>query len=854
MIADSFRMPRRFLRGNYARLTLTVIALGCGVAQVTADDLTGRETLRAFVEIIDTVAGRAALQVSAGEGALFPEEVATTIAAVPGVELTVPVVSSTAFMADGSGELLTVQGMDIANEKAAAVYELRDEERGLDDPKLFLPDAIVIPHTLADRRGLKLGDALTLDTPRGQQHVTVRGMLDPRGLARIYGGNLLLMDLGNAQDMFGRAGFVNRVDVVVQRDGDVQRVARDIAAVLPAGLHVEPPSQRKADLQTVMRSFQVLLWALGLLGLIGSFLIAFNSLATLFEGRAWQLGVLRAIGVRPRVVWQELLKESAMLGAAGVVVGIPLGIALGRVLLPMITTAAALNSKVATPTAQLEVHTASLLLAAGLGLSAALLAAALPAWRATRMGMAQTMRGRGVEQQGMGTGASWMIRFAVIAAIGVAVLMQSATGLPSWGLAATGFIAVGTALAARPLLDLIRRPLLSAFHRLGGPTGELAIKNITQNPRRAALTVAMLGVGLACVFWLWMVAHSFQASVVDAVSGAMRADLVVSSSHIESGFLEAPVSDDLVSELKQVAGATAVVGERGADWQFGGGPITIDAYDPEYFTSPEFGQWPLMGRGLPGLWEAVARGDAAVVSSNFARNLHVAVGETITLDSPGGPVALRVVGVVTHFASPRGTVEMSRDVYKRYWRDGKITRAFVRTDPKVDRAEVRAAIARRLGRTYNLRILSAAEIVEYFASQVQRGFAGVYILAVMVLAVVLVGMADTLAAGVIERTREIGAIRVVGVRRRYVRRMVLMEGVVLGTVGLGLAAVSGFALGRLWVDATFPALLGWVLESHVPYQQAGVVTLLTMAVCILAAFGPARRAASLEPAVALRYE
>ncbi|HEX7408825.1 MAG TPA: ABC transporter permease, partial [Candidatus Binatia bacterium] len=175
MIADSFRMPRRFLRGHYARLALTVFALACGVAQVAADDLAGRETLRAFVKIIDTVAGRAALQVSAGEGALFPEDVVKTISAVPGVELTVPVVSGTAFMADDSGELLTVQGMDIANKEAVAVYELRDEERGLDDPKLFLADAIVIPHAFADRRGLKLGDGLTIDTPRGQQHVTVRG-------------------------------------------------------------------------------------------------------------------------------------------------------------------------------------------------------------------------------------------------------------------------------------------------------------------------------------------------------------------------------------------------------------------------------------------------------------------------------------------------------------------------------------------------------------------------------------------------------------------------------------------------------------------------------------------------------
>ena len=847
-------MPRRFLRGNYARLTLTVIALGCGVAQVAADDLVARETLRVFVEIIDTVAGRAALQVSAGEGALFPEEVAKRIAAVPGVELTVPVVSSTAFMADGSGELLTVQGMDIGNEKAAAVYELRDQKRGLDDPKLFLADAIVIPRAFAERRALKLGDAVTIDTPRGQQHVTVRGMLDPRGLARIYGGNLLVMDLGNAQDMFGRAGFVNRVDVVVDRGGDVQRVAQAIAGVLPVGLRVEPPSQRKADLQTVMRSFQVLLWALGLLGLIGSFLIAFNSLATLFEGRAWQLGVLRAVGVRPRVMWRELLKESALLGAAGVVVGLPLGVMLGRVLLPMITTAAALNSKVVTPTAQLLIHPASLGLATALGLAAALLAAALPAWRATRMGMSQTMRGRGVEQQGISSRSRWVIRAAIGASIVAAVAMQSLTGIPSLGLLATGLIAVGTAVAARPLLGLLRQPLLNVFHRLGGPTGELAIKNITQNPRRAALTVAMLGVGLACVFWLWMVAHSFQASVIDAVSGAMRADLVVSSSHIESGFLEAPVSDELVEELKQIPGTAAVVGERGADWQFGGGMITIDAYDPAYFTSPEFGQWPLAGRGLPDLWQRVARGDSVVVSSNFVRNLHVQVGDTLTLDSPSGPVPLLVAGVVTHFASPRGTIEMSRDVYKRHWGDAKVTRVFVRADATADLAAVRTAIARRLGRTYNLRVLSAAEIVEYFASQVRRGFAGVYILAVMVLAVVLVGMADTLAAGVIERTREIGAIRVVGVRRGAVRRMVLLEGVVLGTIGLALAVVAGLALGKLWVDATFPALLGWVLEPHVPYAQIGVVMVLTIGVCVLAALGPARRAASLEPAVALRYE
>src|ERR1043166_6974685 len=110
MLADRFRMAWRFLRGSYTRLALTVIALALGVALVCAIDLVNRAVLRAFTEVIDTMAGRAALQVSAGEGGLFPEETAAKVAAVPGVELAVPVVSATAFTADESGGLLTAPG------------------------------------------------------------------------------------------------------------------------------------------------------------------------------------------------------------------------------------------------------------------------------------------------------------------------------------------------------------------------------------------------------------------------------------------------------------------------------------------------------------------------------------------------------------------------------------------------------------------------------------------------------------------------------------------------------------------------------------------------------------------------
>jgi len=294
--------------------------------------------------------------------------------------------------------------------------------------------------------------------------------------------------------------------------------------------------------------------------------------------------------------------------------------------------------------------------------------------------------------------------------------------------------------------------------------------------------------------------------------------------------------------------------KRIVDWPCGAGLVSLNALDPEYFLGGEFGRWPLFGPRWKNVWEVVARGEAVVVSSNFALNLDVHVGDEIGLETPAGRVKLRIAGITADFASSRGTVEMSRQMYERLWRDRQLTRVLVRTAPGADIDAVRAAIARDFGRKYDLRILSSGELVEYFASQVRRAFAGLDVVRDLVLVVVFLGMADTLAAGVAERTRELGAIRALGVRRRQLRRMVLLEAASLGVLGLVLAAGAGLTLGTLWVKATFPYLLGWVLELHVPYRKIVGVGVVAVAVCLAAALLPARRAAALQPARALRYE
>src|SRR5262249_1137278 len=142
-------------------------------------------------------------------------------------------------------------------------------------------------------------------------------------------------------------------------------------------------------------------------------------------------------------------------------------------------------------------------------------------------------------------------------------------------------------------------------------------------------------------------------------------------------------------------------------------------------------------------------------------------------------VGVAVAGVTVNFSSPRGAVLMARELYRSHWHDAQVTRVFVRAAPGADLTAVRAAIAQQLGMRSGLRIASTGDLLDYFAGQVRRAFAPVDVLAVLMLFVILLGLADTLAASVLERTRELGTMRALGVRRALVSRAVVAEGVVL---------------------------------------------------------------------------
>jgi putative ABC transport system permease protein len=405
---------------------------------------------------------------------------------------------------------------------------------------------------------------------------------------------------------------------------------------------------------------------------------------------------------------------------------------------------------------------------------------------------------------------------------------------------------------AGPLLHHSATVVLVTSKRLFGTAGEFAVDNLIQGAGRGSLTVATLGVGLGAVLMFGILGWSFERTLVSQLTGRLRADLVVTSSFVSDGYRPSSMGDAVLESLRATPGVVLVTAEQERDVPYGSSTVLLDAYDGSCFIDTRACYWELNPGSLPNALVRVARGEAVLVSSSFSHQHGARPGDFVELEPPAGPIRLQVAGVTS--GQPVSAVLMCRDYYQRLWNDALVTWVHVTLDPTAHRAEIDATIARRLGERYRIMVRSSADLVAYFAAQARQAFRFTYMLEAITFLLVSLAIADTLASGVVERTRQFGMMRAVGLHRAALFTIVMLEGTAIGALGLFLASLTGLALGAFWVQIQFPDILGWRLDMHVPLIFILIATALTMLLCVAGSLLPALQAARLGVPQALRNE
>lgn len=839
------------------RTTLTILGIALGVAVLIAVVLINRSIMASFEATVEDLSGKVDLEVT-GSGTGFDEELLWDVKEVPGVHKATPVIRETVVLRQpgAEGEHLLILGVDFLGEDDDYFrdYDSQELDRIKAEPFSFLngPTNIIVSRALADRFGYEEGDTIPLATPQGQRDFTIWGFIEAEGVGRAFGGSIAIMYYQAAQVAFDRGSNVDAIDIAIPPGADRDTVARALEEKLGPGFEAAPPERSNDRVRNMLGPLNTGLMMSSLIAmLVGMFLI-YNTMSISVVQRKREIGILRALGTTKRQILTLFTLEGLLLGLIGTALGVTLGLGLARVMLDGMTEAV---SELYVQTAATDVHADPLLLVAGfiIGAGGAVVASLVPARAATRVSPVETIRSEGALRQVSAH------RFSAADALGLALLLATLPLLriepigevPIGGVAANMSLTLGTALLARRGIQGLRRLLGPLVSRVLGVEGRMAADNLERDLGRAAITTAALTIGVSMAVSLATFLGSFQRSAFDWIDQTVPADLFITSAAKFGGTRNAPMADVLADDLAKLPGVEDVERVRMVDVDRGVDGVKL--LSTEFDVIERHADMTFLEGEQVAAFRAV-RGGAVLVSENLARRRDLHAGGTLELPTPAGRVPFPIAGVVIDYTSDRGLVIADRATFIARWGDSRVDTYKLYLPDGTDLEPVRREINERWGEKYDLFVLTDREFKAEITRLLDQTFQVMRALELVALVIALLGVVNTLLASVLDRTREIGVLRAIGMLRRQVRKLIMAEAGLLGLVSVILGTALGLGGGVILLRSISLAATGWYFPMRPPLGGLAETAALVIAVSIFAGWYPAREAARMPVTDALEYE
>jgi putative ABC transport system permease protein len=850
----------RYLLRRPLQSILCILGVALGVAMVIAIDLANGSAARAFELSTETVAGRATHQI-VGSGAGLDEAVYRRLKVELGVREAAPVVESYAIAVELDQQPLRVLGVDAFAEAPFRSYLGQGNAplRQNDLTDFFVrPDALLIGQETAARYGLRLGDALTLRAGDARRTMRIAGILNPADeRSRRALDGLAIVDISTAQELFNMAGRLSHIDLIADERTEAGRALLDrIRAILPPGAAIVKPSARSQSVESLTDAFRLNLTALSLLALVVGMFLIYNTITFSVVQRRPIIGTLRCLGVTQAEVFRQVLLETLLLGAIGGVLGIGLGILLGRGAVGLVSQT--INDLYYTVNVRsVDVDPWTLAKGFGLGLAASLLAALAPAYEATSIPPITALRRSAGEQR-----VRWLLPRVALAglvmlAVGAAMLLLSRALVVNLG--GIFFVLIGLALASPMATIGLMGALQPLLDRLAGLVGRLSARGVVNAISRTAIAIASLMVAVSVIIGLQSMINSFRTTVESWLDASLTADVYIAPPATGINASNATIAPSVVADFEALPDVSDVtlfrrvsVDFRTADAEYR--PASLLAIRSNRERSARTFVWTL--RPADGLWASMAGQDEVQVSEPFANKYGITPqNNRLLLRTDQGERAFRVVAVYYDYASDAGVIVMRHETYRRYWQDAQISSLALYVNP----AQVSdlGAFVDQLRRRFAGRdlVISANRELRADALAIfERTFTITGALNLLATVVAFIGVLSALMALQIERTRELGMLRANGMTLRQLWRMTLLEtGLMGGTAGL-LAMPTGFLLALILVYIINLRSFGWTIRLDLQWETFAQAMVVAVVSALLAAIYPMLRLGRLEIARAVREE
>ncbi len=696
-------------------------------------------------------------------------------------------------------------------------------------------DEIVVNQSAAEEGDLKVGDSVQVLTQAAPKTYTLVGIAKFGDTGSAGGSTSTLFTTAEAQRINDADGQFDSISAVAEDGVSETELTRRIREALDdPTLQVmtgaEITKEQQDQIQEGLGFFTIALTVFAGIALFVGMFIILNTFSVTVAQRQRELALLRAIGASGRQVLTSVMAEAFLVGLFASIVGIVAGIGLSVALKGLLD---AFGFEI--PAGGVVIKPATIIISLVVGTLVTVISAIVPARRAATIPPIAAMRDVAIERTDR-NGRRAVIGIAILA-LGIASMALGLFGDAENGIIYVGvgalivFIAVFVLgpLFARQLSRVIGAPL----PKLRGITGALARQNAMRNPKRTSATAAALMIGVALVGFITIFAASAKRTIDVQVDNALEADYVLTT----GGFGFGTFSPDLATEVAALPDVEAVSALRFAQAEFDGSEEFVGGIDPVtvgqvFDLAPQEGDIADLGT------------DGLAISDTVAEDEGWTVGTDVSTKFPNGTEDLTVVAVYGTGAN-EGLADylLSIETFTEQYPSQLDNQVFIKMKPSVDSAEAERSIERVLEAYPNVELQNPSEYKQAQVDQITSILNLIYALLFLAVFIAVIGIANTLALSIYERTREIGLLRAVGMSRSQVRSSIRWESVIIAIFGSILGLVIGLFFGWAVVESLKDE---GITEFAPPGGQLLLVLIVAAILGVVAAILPARRAAKLD--------
>lgn len=832
------RASLRYLSRHPAQLALAVLGVALGVAVVVGIDTASVSARRAFEFSGRAVRGSATHSVRDVDERLYVE-LAKRRDAPP----MAPLVTASVMLPEHAGRALELLGVD-----GFAEARVRPALAGLRNANalLVVERGAALEEGLARELGLELGERFQVVADSSVSTLEVAALLKGENSAASAAlAELIVVDIALAQELTHSRGTLSRIDFVL----DAPALER-LRPQLPANVRLEASDARERSMTSLTRAFEVNLRALSLLALLVGLFLVYNTMTFSVVQRRPLWAALRTLGVTRLEIFRLVCAEALAVGAVGSALGVALGLLLARELVELVTrTINDLYFVVEVRT--LSVEPLVIAQAVALGVGATLLAALVPARDAVSTAPRAALNRSSVE-------ARWRARAPRYAAVGALIVGAALAALryPRLplvaSLAALFALLVGFAAFVPALTLLGCRALTPLAGLVAGNLGRMATRGIAASLSRTAVAIAALSIALSATAGMGIMVESFRSTVARWLRSTLRADVYASAPTLSSTRVDSSLAPELVARLVSAAGVAQVNQYRALELRRSDGDwvraVAID-FAPRAHEGLEF----LAGE-RESAWRAFGERDVVFVSEPLATRTGLGLGQQLELQTPDGVRAFEVAAVFRDYSTDAGFAFLPRRSYLDYWRDPSLSSLGLFAAPGVDPErlveQLRASLEPDERAVVRTRATLEAASLEVF----DQTFEVTRVLRLIAGGVAFLGVLCALLALELEREREFGVLRALGLAPRAVRSLVVLQTGLMGLIAGVFALPVGLAVSLVLVRVINERAFGWSLQFEAPPRVLLETLLLSIGAALLAGIAPAWRMAKISPARALRAD